>query len=130
MVVINCRSLYLFNNSTLRVLQAPINPAVSHCVKAAPVAREADPVKAAAAAAAAAAKALDAAARRRSGGGVAAPAALKGQKAGTVLVVPDLEAVLGQMAALGEGLVAEVLVGKATLELEPRLAHAGVGKSD
>ena len=108
------------------VLQRPFDPASSHCVMPATMPRSADP-----AAAATAAGALDAAARRRSGGGgPAAARLLKGQKVESALVMPDLAAVLGQMAAMGDGLVADVLAAPSTLALAPHLAHVSAQDSE
>ncbi len=114
------------------MLQGPFDPASSHCVMPAPVPRNADPARAAATAAATAAGALDAAARRRSGGGGGPAAARlsKGQKVESGLVMPDLAAVLGQMAAMGDGLVAGLLAAPSTLALAPHLAYVSAQDSE
>ncbi len=95
---------------------------MSHCVKPATAPRGADP-----------SEALDAAERRRSGGGgggATTAVVRKHSGRGVVLVVPDLAAVVGQMAALGEGLVAGVLVAPATLPHQPQMVRPGAQDSD
>lgn len=85
--------------------------------------RDADSAEAAAAAAATAAAAVDAAATRRAANGKSTAVKRPRQvDEGTAAVVPDLLAILAQMAEMGQGLVSDVLAGAATRALEPSLA--------
>lgn len=101
---------------------ALFNPTEAHCVKPAPRPRDSDAVRAAAQAAMAAGAALDNAKARRTANGPS-PAAKRPRQIATATetVVPDLLAVLAQMAELGQGLVLDVLAGGVTRDLEPSL---------
>lgn len=102
--------------------QAPLDPSVAYCVKAAPRARDADSAEAAAEAAITAAAAVDAAATRRAANGKSTAVKRPRQTAeSTSIVVPDLVAILAQMGEMGQGLVLDVLAGAATRAFEPSL---------